>query len=80
MLGLALDLGILYIERIHLKRAIDAATLAGVVELPNEEAAMARAIEYLRANSYDIGVAATMSAFRCWAVAAAVQCRLQHPH
>jgi Flp pilus assembly protein TadG len=58
MLGLALDLGILYIERIHLKRAIDAATLAGVVELPNEEAAMTRAIEYLRANSYDIGVAA----------------------
>jgi Flp pilus assembly protein TadG len=54
MLGLALDLGVLYIERIHLKRAVDAAALAGVVELPNEEAAMTRAIEYLRANDYNI--------------------------
>ncbi len=54
MLGLALDLGILYIERIHLKRAVDASALAGVVELPNEEAAMTRAIDYLRANDYAI--------------------------
>jgi hypothetical protein len=55
MLGLALDLGLLYIERIHMKRAVDAATLAGVVELPDEEQAMARAIEYLRMNNYDVG-------------------------
>jgi hypothetical protein len=54
MLGLALDLGVLYIERIHLKRAVDAAALAGVVELPSEEAAMTRAIDYLRANDYAI--------------------------
>lgn len=55
MLGLALDLGLLYTERIHMKRAVDAATLAGVVELPDEEQAMTRAIEYLRMNDYDIG-------------------------
>jgi hypothetical protein len=55
MLGLALDLGLLYIERIHMKRAVDAASLAGVVELPDEEQAMTRAIEYLRMNDYDVG-------------------------
>jgi Flp pilus assembly protein TadG len=55
MLGLALDLGLLYTARIHMKRAVDAATLAGVVELPDEEQAMTRAIEYLRMNDYDIG-------------------------
>ncbi len=65
MLGLALDLGLLYVERIHLKRAIDAATLAGVVELPNEEAAMSRAIEYLRANDYDIGNDVSIQVLGC---------------
>ena len=37
MLGLALDLGLVYIERVRIKRAVDATTLAGVVELPFEE-------------------------------------------
>jgi Flp pilus assembly protein TadG len=55
MLGLALDLGLLYVQRIHMKRAVDAASLAGVVELPDEEQAMARAIEYLQLNNYDVG-------------------------
>ncbi|MCS7260058.1 MAG: VWA domain-containing protein [Anaerolineae bacterium] len=55
LLGLALDLGLLYIERIHMKRAIDAATLAGVVELPHEEPAIMRAVEYLRMNGYNVG-------------------------
>ena len=55
MLGLALDLGLLYVERIRLKRAVDAAALAGVVELPDEEQAMARGIEYLQLNGYDVG-------------------------
>ncbi len=55
LLGLALDLGLLYVERIRLKRAVDAATLAGVVELPSEEQAFTRAIEYLRLNNYDVG-------------------------
>ena len=54
MLGLALDLGLVYIERVRIKRAVDAATLAGVVELPFEEDAFARSIEYLSLNGYDI--------------------------
>lgn len=52
MLGLALDLGLVYIERTRVKRAVDAATLAGVVELPSEEQAFIRAINYLDENGY----------------------------
>jgi len=52
LLGLALDLGLVYIERTRIKRAVDAATLAGVVELPNEEQAFIRAINYLDQNGY----------------------------
>ncbi len=55
MMGLALDLGRVYIERVTINRATDAATLAAVVELPYEEDAMNRAIEYLRLNGYDVG-------------------------
>ena len=40
------DLGLVYIERTRVKRAVDAAVLAGVVELPNEEQAFIRAIDY----------------------------------
>jgi hypothetical protein len=54
MLGLALDLGLVYIERVRIKRAVDAATLAGVVELPFEEDSFSRAIEYLNLNGYNI--------------------------
>jgi hypothetical protein len=53
MLGLALDLGLVYIERVRVKRAVDAATLSGVVELPYEQQAFDRAIEYLDLNGYD---------------------------
>ncbi len=52
MLGLALDLGLVYIERTRLKRAVDAATLGGVVELPAEEQTFIRAINYLDQNGY----------------------------
>ncbi len=54
MLGLALDLGLVYIERVRVKRAVDAATLSGVVELPYEQQAFDRAIEYLDLNGYDM--------------------------
>jgi hypothetical protein len=54
MLGIALDLGLVYIERVRIKRAVDAATLAGVVELPYEEDSFSRAIEYLNLNGYNI--------------------------
>ncbi len=65
LLGLALDLGLLYIERIHMKRAVDAATLAGVVELPDEEQAMRRAIEYLRMNGYNVGYDVNVMVLGC---------------
>jgi hypothetical protein len=52
MLGIALDLGLVYIERVRIKRAVDAATLAGVVELPYEQESFERAMEYLDLNGY----------------------------
>lgn len=55
MLGLALDLGLVYIEKIKVSRTADAAALAAVVELPFEEEGMRRAIEYIRLNGYDVG-------------------------
>lgn len=57
MLGLALDLGLVYIERVKVGRASDAATLASVTELSNnnEQATIDRAIEYIRLNGYDVG-------------------------
>mgnify|MGYP001370543950 FL=1 len=56
MLGLALDLGLVYIEQVRVSRTADAAALAGVVELPFEEEAMRRAIEYIELNGYQVGV------------------------
>jgi Flp pilus assembly protein TadG len=54
IVGLAIDLGIMYIERTRLGQAIDAAALAAAQELPNEIAAWDRAEEYLRINRYDL--------------------------
>jgi len=54
MLGLALDLGLVYIERTRIKRTVDAATLAGVAELPHEEKAYIRAMNYLDGNGYEL--------------------------
>ena len=56
MLGLALDLGLVYVEQVKIGRTIDAATLAGVVELPFEEDAMRRTIEFIELNGYQPGV------------------------
>ncbi|MCB0193117.1 MAG: VWA domain-containing protein [Anaerolineae bacterium] len=55
MLGLALDLGLVYIERVRVSRTTDAAALAAVVELPFEEEAMRRAIEFIELNGYNTG-------------------------
>jgi Flp pilus assembly protein TadG len=52
-IGLGVDLGLVYVERVRLARAMDAAALAGAQELPIEVAAHDRALEYLRANGYD---------------------------
>ncbi len=53
--GFSLDTGILFLNRIWLGQAIDAATLSSGYELPNIRGACARAIEYLEANDYVAG-------------------------
>jgi Flp pilus assembly protein TadG/Mg-chelatase subunit ChlD len=56
-IGLGVDLGLVYIERGRMARAMDAAALAGAQELPSEEAGHQRALEYLVANGYDVDTA-----------------------
>jgi hypothetical protein len=51
--GLAVDLGLMYVEKVRLGRAVDAAALAGAQELPDENVARLRAIDYLRLNGYE---------------------------
>mgnify|MGYP006288477375 CR=1 FL=1 len=51
--GLAVDLGLVYVNRVQVSRAVDAASLAAVSDLPVEEAAQTRALTYLRDNGYD---------------------------
>jgi hypothetical protein len=53
IIGLAIDLGLVYIERIQLGRACDAAALAAAQELPFEDFAVKRAMHYLAENGYD---------------------------
>ena len=55
-IGLAVDLGLAYIERIRTRRAADAAALAAATELPLEQAAAIRALEYLEENDYGCGL------------------------
>jgi hypothetical protein len=52
IIGLAVDLGLVYVERIRLGKACDAAALAAAQELPFEEFAIKRAMQYLRENGY----------------------------
>ncbi len=51
-IGFAVDTGIMYLHRIWLGQAIDAAALAAGYELPDIEGACSRAVEYLDANGY----------------------------
>jgi hypothetical protein len=52
LLGLVIDLGQIYMERVRLSRAVDAAVFAGVQELPGQpEQAVAKAYEYSQANN-----------------------------
>jgi len=53
--GFAIDTGIIYLHRVWLGQAVDSATLAAAYELPNVNAACARAVEYLRTNGYEAG-------------------------
>jgi hypothetical protein len=50
--GFAIDTGIIYLNRIWLGQAVDAASLAAGYDLPNIKGACARAVEYLKANDY----------------------------
>ena len=53
LLGLAVDVGRLYVAKTELSRAADSAALAGVVELPDVDAAQSRATAYLSENQPD---------------------------
>ncbi len=53
MIGMAIDVGRLYVAKAELSRAIDAAALAGVLELPDVAAAESRANAYLKENIPD---------------------------
>ncbi|HEX9925899.1 MAG TPA: Tad domain-containing protein [Anaerolineae bacterium] len=66
MLGLALDLGLVYIERTRIKRTVDAATLAGVAELPHEEKAYIRAMNYLDGNGYELRDSGGQALINIW--------------
>lgn len=52
IIGLAIDLGMVYVERIKIGKACDAAALAGAQELPFEDYAARRAMQYLEENGY----------------------------
>lgn len=51
--GLAIDAGRCFIARAELVRAVDAAALAGTLELPNLTVAQAKAITYMTQNEPD---------------------------
>jgi hypothetical protein len=53
--GLALDAATIYAGQSRLKRAVDAAALAGVIELPNEDVAEARTRQFMLGNGFEVG-------------------------
>lgn len=57
MAGLAVDAGRVYVARAELTRALDSAALAGVLELPDSDAAQARASVYMDENQPDASLA-----------------------
>ncbi|MFP4346619.1 MAG: pilus assembly protein TadG-related protein, partial [Anaerolineales bacterium] len=65
--GLAVDLGLSYMERIRARRAADAAALSAATELPLEAAAQIRALEFLDENNYgcELEVDAAAAGYRC---------------
>jgi len=61
--GLAIDLGWVYVERVRVAQAADAAALAGASELPLEGTAHTRALVYLQENGYDFTDASNVQVF-----------------
>ena len=66
--GLAIDLGLAYVERIRVRRAADAAALAAAAELPLEDAAIIRALEFLEQNDYGCGLEIVAGVANCTAL------------
>ncbi|MBF6600947.1 MAG: VWA domain-containing protein [Dehalococcoidia bacterium] len=62
LMGLAADVGRLYVVRAQLSRAVDAAALAGAKELPDVNRADASARAYLTANEADPKMSVTVNA------------------
>ena len=58
-IGLAIDAGRCFIARAELVRAVDAAALAGTLELPDLTAAQAKVITYMAENEPDASVEAS---------------------
>ncbi|MBN1262062.1 MAG: VWA domain-containing protein [Anaerolineae bacterium] len=56
LVGLAVDLGLAFVERIRVRRAADASALAAASELPFEQGAVIRALEFLEENDYGCGL------------------------
>lgn len=50
LVGLAVDVGLMFVARAELRRDVDAAALAAIVEMPNTTNVTNRANEYLTAN------------------------------
>ncbi len=63
--GLAVDLGIAYVERVRVRRAADAAALAAASELPLEGTAHLRALELLEENNYGCDLVPVGSDYQC---------------
>lgn len=61
LLGLATDIGRLYVARAELGRAVDSAALAGANELPNVTAADTAARDFLNANDPDNSMVITVN-------------------
>ncbi len=56
LMGIAIDVGRIFIARTELSRAVDAAALAGVVELPNITNAHTKAATYITQNQSDASI------------------------
>ncbi len=63
--GLGVDLGLTYVEKVRVQRAADAAALAAAADLPMQQAARLRALEYLSENSYDCGLTVVGTDVQC---------------
>jgi hypothetical protein len=63
--GLAVDLGIAYVERVRVRRAADAAALAAASELPLENTAYLRALELLEENDYGCDLVPVGADYQC---------------